>query len=547
MTEKQLALRPRTNAYEGLTRCAQNLVNGFGLLPDGTCELSHNGFSMWYSDGSNGSCTLEFALESAFPLGKMELWNYNRIDADGTDYTPCGMREVAFYTSVDGSTWRQLQGKGYPYVLARATGKAHMRATNLVGGAPVDFEGVTAQYIRLVCSSTYDAEGRFHGACGLAGIRLWAGCGLYVQPAQAWTDLLAQRSGWAGADGIFSVSLDGKDHCAGTGTSMLMFGDTLLGAVKPGTDERTADTVMVNNSCCFLHGSRPQKENARFCWGAAADGAPASLLRADAEKLQTEPGVFFWLQDGLVADGRYHCFPLLVREDPDGVEGYQFSVEGVAYISAPIQNDTICWSELTQRRTPLAHTDAEGRQTLFGGAIFSNTQQAAAPSPDGYYYIYGYRANGFQKDLCVCRIAQQSFPDLSCAEYYDGAQWVAQIEKAAVICENVSCEMSLSPYFGRLYQGKYLLVYQHYTNAPLVCCRVADTPWGPFHEPVQLYHCPEPQLGNSIYTYNAKGHPHLSAAQSLLVSYNVNACSLSANYEHAMIYSPRFLELRESL
>ena len=64
---------------------------------------------------------------------------------------------------------------------------------------------------------------------------------------------------------------------------------------------------------------------------------------------------------------------------------------------------------------------------------------------------------------------------------------------------------------------------------------------------MQLYHCPEPQLGNSIYTYNAKGHPHLSAAQSLLVSYNVNACSLSANYEHAMIYSPRFLELRESL
>lgn len=107
--------------------------------------------------------------------------------------------------------------------------------------------------------------------------------------------------------------------------------------------------------------------------------------------------------------------------------------------------------------------------------------------------------------------------------------------------------MSFSPYFGKLYEGKYIVVFTEYTNSPIVSCRIADSPVGPFSDIIRLYHCPEPEFGYSIYTYNAKAHPSLSEPGRLLVSYNTNACSMAANQEKAMIYSPRFIEIYESV
>ena len=107
--------------------------------------------------------------------------------------------------------------------------------------------------------------------------------------------------------------------------------------------------------------------------------------------------------------------------------------------------------------------------------------------------------------------------------------------------------MSFSPYFGELYKGKYIVVFTEYANSPIISCRIADSPVGPFTDIIRLYNCPEPELGYSIYTYNAKAHPSLSEQGCLLVSYNTNACSVAANQELAMIYSPRFIEICEMI
>lgn len=106
--------------------------------------------------------------------------------------------------------------------------------------------------------------------------------------------------------------------------------------------------------------------------------------------------------------------------------------------------------------------------------------------------------------------------------------------------------MSVTPVTGGPYKGKYIAVYTKGVQTAHVMYAIGDSPVGPFSEPVEFYTCPETGAaakgGNgTLYTYNAKAHPHLSEGGKLLVSYNVND-----NYGlagHTYDYHPRFLWL----
>lgn len=547
---KQLTLLPLGENYQGLECCAANLVNDFGMESENGCILSSNGFTMWLRKSPEGG-SVSFQLEETAPLGKLLVWNYNRIAGDGTDYTLCGLRAIQVYHSIDGKQWVELQGKGYPYCLKKATGTGDMQPTNLADGSVIDFGGVTAQYIRIAWTgqpgiSNYDNDNIFEGSFGLAKLRLYCGTGLYTRPAAKWTRLLERRDGWAGADGIFSTPFSGADNEPNHTRTLLLFGDTFIGSRIPGTDKRSSDTVMINNSGCILKNGTPEADQAEFLYGRKEDGTPKSLIVPDTKALgieNMEP--FFWGQDSMILHDHYYAFPLIVREDPEGVEGYQFAVEGPAFLSAPVKDGEVLWDQMEQSRCPLVHHDVDGGELVFGAAIFQNTVEAKAPDPDGYIYIYGYKPEFIEKNLYAARIKAADFPQWDKVEYYDGTAWSPEIDRAACLCRNISCEMSFSPYFGELYKGKYIAVFTEYTNSPIVACRIADSPVGPFSDIIRLYQCPEPELGYSIYTYNAKAHPSLSEPGRLLVSYNTNACSMEANQERAMIYSPRFIEVCE--
>lgn len=230
---ERLTFLPLGDSYQGLECCAANLVNDFGMESEDGCMLSHNGFTMWLCRSPGGG-SISFKLEEAAPLGKLLVWNYNRIAEDGTDYTVCGLCNIQVYHSIDGKQWMELRGKGYPYCLKRATGKADMGPTNLADGGEIDFEGVTAGYIRLAWTElsgigNYDSGHTFDGLFGLAKLRLLRGTGLYARPA-AWTRLLERRDGWAGADGLYSTPFNGVDNEPNHTRTLLMFGDTFIGA-----------------------------------------------------------------------------------------------------------------------------------------------------------------------------------------------------------------------------------------------------------------------------------------------------------------------------
>ncbi|HZX07280.1 MAG TPA: hypothetical protein VFF46_30375, partial [Kribbella sp.] len=102
--------------------------------------------------------------------------------------------------------------------------------------------------------------------------------------ADEWTQLFDRRSGWIGADGIYSVPLDGRDGI-GSATSgsrtAFIFSDTRIGTVDP--DSLTyRQTGFVNNSSAVLVGNRPDPARTTF--------------------VTPENGAFgsgFWMNDGI--------------------------------------------------------------------------------------------------------------------------------------------------------------------------------------------------------------------------------------------------------
>lgn len=77
-----------------------------------------------------------------------------------------------------------------------------------------------------------------------------------VTAAPEWTDMFYRNNGWFGADGIFEMTLSGKESIgAGTKDSVLMyFSDTMTGNV---VGNEVEDFKMINNSFAWITGLKP--------------------------------------------------------------------------------------------------------------------------------------------------------------------------------------------------------------------------------------------------------------------------------------------------
>jgi hypothetical protein len=101
-----------------------------------------------------------FDLGSVYALDEMWIWNYNCPDNFRVLWwsggTASGMRDVAIEYSLDDRQWNSLKTQGYPFRLARASGKMWMPATNLDNGknSPVKFQGGKARYVRITADAT---------------------------------------------------------------------------------------------------------------------------------------------------------------------------------------------------------------------------------------------------------------------------------------------------------------------------------------------------------------------------------------------------------
>ena len=359
---------------------------------------------------------------------------------------------------------------------------------------------------------------------------------LTAEPADEWSALFDRRGKtqtWLGADGIYSVAIDGNDAFASATDStktFFIFSDSLMGSADdtgyvywaPGQPSQTS---------AVLTGSEPNEDNIRFVWGNGGNGDFGWNTHLFGEHK--------WMLDCFVVGNAVYIF---------GFPEQEWKPKQIDMIKIPIVNgepDYAHYSK-TANISDLWYRDGDTALYAYGVGVMPNTESAGAENPDGYIYIYGYRdaINEFsRKDLIVSRIKESDFPDFSKTTYWNGSEWCNDISQSVALVQNVSCEFSVSPVTVGPYAGKYICVYTLGTESAYVNYAIGDSPCGPFDTPVTCYTTPEHGGDNGgIYTYNAKAHPHLSKDGKLLISYNCNNRNTFGG-QTSVDYHPRFIWL----
>lgn len=362
---------------------------------------------------------------------------------------------------------------------------------------------------------------------------------LTCTPADDWTALFDRKGtkGWLAADGIYSVALSGNDALSGaddTTKTLFFFSDTILGQANS-SGKISRYYGMANHTAALLIGDQPDPSQISFYYGLKGNLDTSGNLNLFEQNQ--------WLFDCFVVGNKVYALAFSQQD---------WKPAQIDLISIPISAEgepRFDKYKRTRNVKPLLKKLPDF-DYAYGMGVLSNTESAGAPDPDGYIYIYGYRDNfaAFsQKDLIVSRIHEDDFPDFSKLRYWNGSDWCEDIEQSAILIERVSCEVSVSPITVGPYKGKYIAVYNQDVQSNRIMYAIGDSPVGPFDKSVHCYTIPEtglPAAGGTgtLYTYNAKAHPHISPAGTLLISYNVNVNG-APMAQNTADYRPRFLSL----
>ena len=358
-----------------------------------------------------------------------------------------------------------------------------------------------------------------------------------AEPAPEWTALMERTSGWFGADGIFSIPLDGiEERKAEAQKTLFIFSDTYIGEVKDGVPQ--PGNVMVNNSIALMSGTLPVRDSVIFEYNRDRNGNPVSYFVPDNEN--SREGEYFWLGDGFVNRAKRNALYILAYHvHKTGPNVFDFEATNVALIRIrkPSLEDM---SHYEQFPTALGFVHPEYGRVYFGSGILVNTRSAGAPFPDGYVYIYGI-AEG-RKSLLAARTKPGKIEKIGSWRFWNGEDWVKGVENIAPITDGVSNELSVTP----TDDGRFLLTFTVMGISDKIGIRVGEGPAGPFGDIHEVYTCPE-YAEKGLLPYNAKAHYHLSGPGELLVSYNTITLDFWEDIQKdATIYHPRFVRVRYS-
>ena len=354
------------------------------------------------------------------------------------------------------------------------------------------------------------------------------------ESAPEWTALMERTSGWFGADGIFSIPLDGKEEQqVKDKKTLFIFSDTYIGEVKNNVPQ--PGNVMVNNTTARMTGNVPDKSAIVFEFNKDKNGNPVSYFIPD--NANSKEDEYFWLGDGFVnqeAKNTLYIFAYHVHKTGPNV--FDFEATHVALLK--IQNPTTEGiSHYEQIATDLGFVHPRYGRIYFGSGILVNTKKAKAPFPDGYVYIYGIAEGA--KSLIVARIKPEDFEKINEWTYWNGEEWIKGKENVAPITNGISNELSVTP----TEDGRYLLTFTVMGISDKIGIRVGDSPVGPFGEINEVFTCPE-YNEKGLLPYNAKAHYHLSKPGELLVSYNTITLNFWEDIQKdATIYHPRFIKV----
>ena len=521
-------------AYATGIDCSHNIItSNMGVADNKSCNDAK---TMWISEPYPMVMDMVFDLNMTAFIRGFEYVNYNV-----PGFLDAGVKNVSVLTSINAICWKQIGD----FTLERAKGS---RADPF---AKIEFP--SPEYTRYVKFTVKGGAGDgtfgfcngFEYRYGLGKLRfLYAGTGFFAEPARDFTAILSNYSGWNGADGLFSVGLDGKE-CKRSGVeaagynSMFLFSDSFLGEINPLSGARRRGDL-VNNSFAYLKGLEPDTMTINFEYG--KDGR-----KTHDNILKNENPFTYWMQDCAVIGNKFYVFTVNVvseNENTELPEGFRFRLVGVDMATFDIKDGKLDYSSQKTVQTPFFAT--KPRSLMFGCGVFVNTAEAGMPTPDGYAYVYGYTdiVPGARHLLCS-RVRPEEFSTFDSYEFFDGKGWNKDIFASASISADVSPEMSVMPDDN----GKYAYVYSPMGVGTTICLSIGNTPYGPFDNPSPLFDMARVEdidfsKVRKVYCYNAKAHYHLAKENEMIISHNVNTMDYESHFINGNIYRPRFIRYR---
>lgn len=337
---------------------------------------------------------------------------------------------------------------------------------------------------------------------------------LTVEPLPRYEALFQRTSGWIGGNGAYSAAL-------GSDRFLWLFGDTFVGEVNDG---RHVNARLVNNSLAIQIGKEPRAASIDFFYQILPDGRPTPFVHPEDSlgwlwpyhAVQTPEGLYLFLLE-------------VERTDNSQAFGFRPVSNWLGHIRNP-KEPPDRWI-ISQRRIPWG-----SEQRHFGSFVLTEGD---------YCYIYGNaveRVGGrVRRYMILARAPIGELGDFNAWRFFMDGEWIADVDRAGRVCENVASELSVSfqPVLNR-----YVLVYTEEGISESIVIRLSPTLHGPWSGPIRVYGCPEARRDPRIFCYAAKGHPEISVSpQELIVTYIANSTDSELIRSDASIYRPRFLRI----
>ncbi len=506
-----------------------NLVNGTGLSFSFSSTATHDNNPDHMFSQKATAIDFLIDLKGQYPVSKLVLWNYN--DPEHLDY---GLQKFRVKISDDCTTWKTVGS----YTLDMADG-SNALAPSII----LDLGNVQTHYIQLEIMSNYGGD-----YVGLSEISAFLGEGWYCDEAPDYTALFSRYEGWSGADGIYSVNLDGQDYNYERDkteqNTFFVFSDTIVSLVDSKTDLRS-DVSMQNNTSALLKGGTLDVKQISFKIQ-SKDGGTANIV-PDPAIPATKAGkeIYYWLGDTFVLGDYLYVYALRI----DSVSTLMgFEQIGVDLARYDIVDGTVNYNSLKiiqDGGKRLCNVEDKSGEWYFGGAVYQSTDTAGVMDPDGYIYVYGYNdVENVGRELVVSRVKPENIENFDAYEYLDSdGSWSLEVPaKFMYLEEDVAPECSVTQIQSGDYKGKYLFVWSYLTNSATIKASISDTPYTSFTNETTIYthDTTLTTIGNGNNTYNAKAHPALSGPEEIIISYNVNGEDC---FKYGDIYRPRFLRL----
>ena len=330
--------------------------------------------------------------------------------------------------------------------------------------------------------------------------------------------LFTREKGWTGADGAYSLALSDT-------VTLWLYSDTWIGDIVDGQHK---DATMINNTIALQSGKEPSKASVKFFWRTTKEGKPAAFITpAD--------GVgWFWIFDGILADGNLYLFLMqIVKTDEKSVFGFKNIGTWLGEVDNP-QEEPLKW-RIKQHKVPYGRY-SQNSEMLFGSAVMKDRD---------FVYIYGcneeWKMGIGRLSMIVARVQSQKIADFEKWRFWNGADWVADANKAKGLFDGIATEYSVS--FQPALK-KYVVIYTELGMSKNILMRFSPIPVGPWSAPHKIYECPEYTWHKTYFCYAAKGHQGISSPDELIITYVCNSTDFWQMARDARIYHPRFLRVK---